>query len=209
MTPAFAAKLGVSIHPISICAQKIDSTALKTYDMAITGFSIQDKSGSTRFFEETFLLVDTTMEVVLGMSFLVLSNIDIQFDTKNFNWKSYSIAEALFTIRQVELIDKHNFAKVALDENSEMFALHIASFEVPETTEAADMAIHPDQANQMQVAALSQDKPLTEILPEHIDYADVFSHNLALELLENTGINKNAIKLIEETSSPLTALSIT
>ena len=40
MTLAFAAKLGLSIHSIGIGIQKINSSALTTYGMAIAGFSI-------------------------------------------------------------------------------------------------------------------------------------------------------------------------
>ena len=40
MTPAFAAKLGLSIRPTGIGAQKIDGFALKTYGIVIAGFSI-------------------------------------------------------------------------------------------------------------------------------------------------------------------------
>ena len=77
MTPAFAAKLGLSTQPTNFGVQKIDGSALKTYGMTIVGFSIQDKSGRAQFFEETFLSDDTSMEVVLGMLFLALSNADI------------------------------------------------------------------------------------------------------------------------------------
>ena len=141
MTPAFAARLGLSVRPTGIGAQKIDGSALRTYGMAIAGFSIQDKSGRARFFEETFLLADTSMEVVLGMPFLSLSNADIQFDTESFTWRSYSAAEALPTTRQVELINKHEFAKVALDENSETFVVHVAALE------ALKSAIHSSWAS--------------------------------------------------------------
>ena len=64
MTLTFAAKLGLSIQTTDIDAKKIDGSALKTYGMVIAGFSIQDKTGKIRFFEETFLLADTSMEVV-------------------------------------------------------------------------------------------------------------------------------------------------
>ena len=84
MNSAFAAKLSLSICSTSIGAQKIDSSALKTYGMTIAGFLIQDKSGRAWFFEETFLLTDTSIKVVLGMPFLALNNEDIQFDTKSF-----------------------------------------------------------------------------------------------------------------------------
>ena len=94
------------------------------------------------------------MEVVLRMPFLALSNANIQFNTKSFTWRSYSTAEALPTNRRVELIDKHDFAKAVLDENSEMFVVHVAALGVPGATEAADMPIYLDRANQVQVAGL-------------------------------------------------------
>ena len=77
MTPAFAAKLGLSTQSRNVGAQKIDGSTLKTYGMTIAGFSIQDGLGKIRFFEKTFLLADTSMDVVLGMPFLSLSNADV------------------------------------------------------------------------------------------------------------------------------------
>ena len=62
-------------------------------------------------FEETFLLADTSMEVILEMSFLVLSNANIQFDIESFTWRFYNIAEALPIARRIELINKYKFAK--------------------------------------------------------------------------------------------------
>ena len=84
MTPAFAARFGLFIHPTGIGVQKIDSSTPRTYGMATAEFSIQDKLSRARFFEETFSLADTSIKVVLGMLFLTLSNADIQFDTKKF-----------------------------------------------------------------------------------------------------------------------------
>lgn len=172
MTPAVAAKLGLSTRPTGIGAQKIDGSALKTYGMVIAGFSIQDKLGRIRFFEETFLLADTSMEVVLGMPFLALSNADIQFDAESFTWRSYSAAEALPTARRVELIDKHEFAKAALAKNSETFVVHVAALEASQSA----MLVHPSRAPLL--AALQQDKAPTEIPPEYADYSDVFSPDL-------------------------------
>ena len=42
--------------------------------MIIAGFSIQDKTGKIRFFEENFISADTKIEIVIGMSFLALTN---------------------------------------------------------------------------------------------------------------------------------------
>lgn len=37
-----------------------------------------------------------------------------------------------------------------------------------------------------------------KILAKYTDYVDIFSFNLAIELLKNSGINKYIIKLIED-----------
>lgn len=66
------------------------------------------------------------MKIVLGMPFLTLSNVDIQFAGGELTWRSYSIAEALPTTSRVEFIDKKEFAKAMLDKNVEVFVVHIA-----------------------------------------------------------------------------------
>ena len=71
------------------------------------------------------------------MPFLSLSNADFQFSAKEFDRSSYTIAEALPTTQRVELIDKHKFAKTALDENSETFVIHVAALN------NLELAIHP------------------------------------------------------------------
>ena len=43
----------------------------------MTGFSLQDKLGKVRLFQETFLVADTRMKVVLGMPFLPLSSAEV------------------------------------------------------------------------------------------------------------------------------------
>ncbi len=77
MTPAYAAKLGLITRKTSVGAQKIDGSPLETHGITSAKFSLQDSLGRVRFFEETFLLADTSMEVVLGMPFLSLSNVDV------------------------------------------------------------------------------------------------------------------------------------
>ena len=72
--------------------------------------------------------------------------------------------------------------------------MHVAALE------ALKPAVNPSQAPLL--AALQQDKALTEIPPEYADYADVFSPDLAMELPENTGINEHAIELVEGKQPP-------
>ncbi len=129
MTPAYVAELSLTTQKTSFGAQNIDGSPLETYGMASARFSLQDSLGKDRFFEETFLLADTSMKVVLRMPFLALSNADFQFDVEKLTWRSYTIAEAFTTTSRVRLIDKREFAKVALDENSEIFVVHIATLE--------------------------------------------------------------------------------
>ena len=127
------------------------------------------------------------------MPFLTLSNADIQFAAKELTWRSYTAAEALPTTKRVELIDKKEFAKAALDEESETFVVHVAALEAP----LAGMAIHPSQ-----ISALIKDEAPTKVSPEYADYADVFSFDLAMELPENTGINEHAIELQDGKQPP-------
>ncbi len=91
------AKLGLVTRKTYVGAQKIDGSALVTYGMVIAGFSLQDKLGTARFFEETFLLADTSIEVVLEMPFLALSDGDVCFAGKELSWRSYTTAKALPT----------------------------------------------------------------------------------------------------------------
>ena len=129
------------------------------------------------------------MEVILKMPFFTFSNAKIQFERKELTWRSYTTKEVLSTIWKVKLIDKKKFARVALNEKSEPFMLHIAALEAP----LAGMTIHLLWA--AQIVTLKQDESLIKVPPEYVDYADVFSFDLAMELPKNIGINKHAIKL--------------
>ncbi len=44
---------------------------------------MSDKDGRERFFEKSFLLVDVKPDIVLGMHFLTMSNINIDFQAQN------------------------------------------------------------------------------------------------------------------------------
>ena len=139
MNPAYASRLGLQVYRTDIGAQKIDGSTFKTFGMVLASFQVEDKLGRIWFFQETFLLADISTEVVLGMPFLTLSNADVQFVEKELTWRSYTTAEALPTTKRVELIDKKEFAKAALDENSETFVVHVASLNLTP-------GIHPDRA---------------------------------------------------------------
>ena len=77
MTLAHAAHLGLKVRVTNIGAQKFDGSLPVTYDMVIVAFQVVDKLGCSWFFQETFLLADINMKVVLGMPVLTLSNADV------------------------------------------------------------------------------------------------------------------------------------
>ena len=79
MTPGYASKLGLKVCPTDVVAQKIDGSTLEMFGMVLASFQVEDKLGRARFFQETFILADLSVEMVLGMPFLTLSNADIQF----------------------------------------------------------------------------------------------------------------------------------
>ena len=193
MSPVYASKLGLRVHHTDVEAQKIDGSILQTFGMVLANFQMEDKLGRTRFFQEIFLLANISAEVVLGILFLTFSNADVQFVEKKLTWRSYTTAEALPTTKRVELINKKEFAKAALDENSETFVVHVASLNLAPTP-----GIHPDRAAQIALLLTEEVK----IPEEYSDFTDVFLEEKALVLPEQTESNQHAIELEEGKQPP-------
>ena len=111
MAPAYAKKLGLQVKKTDVGAQKIDGSILETYGMVIARFQVQDKFGKARFFQKTFLVADTSVEVVLEMLFLALSKAKVDFAERELTWKAYTIAEGLPTTKKVQIIGPKEVAK--------------------------------------------------------------------------------------------------
>ncbi len=79
MSQAFAQQLGLKIRKTNVGAQKINGTTLETYEMVVSTFLVSDKDRRERFFEESFLLIDVSPDIVLGMPFLTMNNADVDF----------------------------------------------------------------------------------------------------------------------------------
>lgn len=58
---------------------QINGSTLQMFGMAWVSFQVEDKLGKARFFQETFLMADTSAEAILGMPFLTLSKVDANF----------------------------------------------------------------------------------------------------------------------------------
>ena len=176
--------MGLKVHFTNIRAQKINGSTLKTFEMVLANSQVENTFGKARFFQETFLIADISAEIVLGILFLTLSNADVQFVEKELTWRSYSAAEALSTIKWVELINKKEFAKTALNKNSETFVIHVASLNLTP-------GLHPDRVAQITSLLVEEVK----ILDKYSDFANIFSEEIALILLERTELNEHMINL--------------
>ena len=69
MTPAYASRLGFQTRNIHVVAQKIDGSTFQTFGMVLASFQVENKLRKTWFFQETFLLADTSVEVMLSILF--------------------------------------------------------------------------------------------------------------------------------------------
>ena len=187
MTPAYTLKLDLRAYHTNVGAQKIDGSTLQTFGIVLANFQVEDKLRRTRFHWETFLLADISAEIVLGMSFLTLSNVNVQFVEKEFTWRSYTTAKVLPTTKRVELINKKKFAKAVLDEKSETFVVYMASLNLAP-------GIHPDKAAQIAFLLTKEVK----ILDKYSDFTNVFSEEKALVLPERTELNEHAINLEDD-----------
>ena len=79
MTLGYVLKLSLKVRSSDVGAQKINGSIFKTFEMILASFQAKDTLEKTWFFQETFLLTDLNIEVVLEMPFLTLSNADIKF----------------------------------------------------------------------------------------------------------------------------------
>lgn len=96
ITTIFIAKLRLRPRPTNISVQKIESSPLETYNMSLAVFPVRDSLEKVWFFKEILLLAVTSMEIVLGMSFLPLINTQFT-ELKKLTWTSYHIAKASST----------------------------------------------------------------------------------------------------------------
>ena len=98
--------------------------------MVIAAFQVVNKLGCSQFFQETFLLADISMKVIVGMRFFNLSNVDIQFAEKKLIWRTYITEKVLLTTRQVKIINRKKHANAALEKNVKVFVVHVSSLKL-------------------------------------------------------------------------------
>ena len=98
----------------------------------------------------------------------------------------YSNEKAIWTTRQIELINQKQFAKAVLDENNEAFVMHVNFW---------GLKIIIYIARKAEMVLWLAEKVI--ILAKYSDFADILLKKLANVHLEQTGVNKHTIKLEE------------
>ncbi len=191
MSQTFAQQLGLRICKTNLGAQKIDGTTLETDGMVVSTFSMLDKDGRERFFEESFLLANVKPDIVLGIPFLTISNVDVNFQAQDLQQRSYTTGDVFPTTRRVKLIGKKEFAATALNPEHKAFVVYVAALNADSSDE-----IHPSRRTQ--IAHLKADKVPIEVPSEYTTFTDVFLLKLAAELLKHTEINDHIIELVDD-----------
>lgn len=79
INPAYIKKLDFHIWKIDINTQKIDGSSLTIYKIVISRFQILDELDRAYFSQKTFILANITINIILEIFFLILSNINIVF----------------------------------------------------------------------------------------------------------------------------------
>ena len=83
INPNYIQKFGFKIRKISIGAQKIVGFTLKTFEIVIIDFLINDKVGKPKYFQKIFLIAYTKVKTFLKiMLFFKLSNTNKLFSDK-------------------------------------------------------------------------------------------------------------------------------
>ena len=82
MHPTFIEKLGLTVQSTNISIKKIDSTIFKIYRMVVMIFSVIEQANKIKFFKETFLVVNISLNVVFEMPFFILNGTNINFSKR-------------------------------------------------------------------------------------------------------------------------------
>lgn len=164
----------------------------KDYDIITTaGFLLYDSQRRFQFFEKTLLFVDTIMEVVLRIVFLSLSNANLELDATKLTQKFYITVAALVIATTVKCLNQYQFVESEVDGNSNCFVIYVTVLKTLESVMSTYRLWAP------LLASLQQEKALSKVPKKYIEYIDVFSPNLLIQLPEYIRTHKYAIKLVE------------
>lgn len=101
------------------------------------------------------------------MPFLTFSDADIRFIEKKLVWRSYITVEALPNTKNVEFINRKDFAAIALEKNKETFVVHVAIL-----LTAPKIEIYLSWI--AQITLLLVDKAFIKVFSKYSNYVNIF-----------------------------------
>ena len=128
-------------------------------------------------------------------TFLILSNENVDFLGRELRWRSYTIKKAFLTTKRIKLVDKKEFLAAALDLEHKIYVVHVGLVSVIMLPSFSLLDIHP--FHRPEIARLIAKEAFTKVSNKYVDFADIFSLDLAFKLFEHTKINDYAIKLVD------------
>ena len=129
------------------------------------------------------------------MFFFTLSGTDVDFLDWKLWQRTYTTQEALSTIKQVESVEKKEFAAISPDPKYKTSVVYIVSVYVASLSSTSlNTNIHPFR--RLQIAGLIAKKAFTIVFAKYANFTDVFSLNLVSKLSKYIEINNHAIKLV-------------
>ena len=129
------------------------------------------------------------------MPFLTLSGANVDFSVWELRCKIYIIGETLPTTKHVELVDKKEFATAALDSKHETYVVHVGLVSFNALPSSSPLNVQPFR--RPQIFGLIVKEAPTKVSNEYLDFADIFSPDLAFKLPKHTKINDYAIELVD------------
>ena len=109
------------------------------------------------------------------MSFLTLSNADVDFSDRELRWRIYTTKEVLLTTRRVELVGKKEFVAVVLDLKYETYVVHIASLSSTPLASIRSISLDVHPFRRPHISGLIVKKAFTKVFNKFSDFVDVFS----------------------------------
>lgn len=73
----YITKLDLKIWLINIRTQTINGSTFQTFRIILANFQIENKLNQAQYFQKTFLLIDTNIEIILRILFFTFSNTNI------------------------------------------------------------------------------------------------------------------------------------
>lgn len=136
------------------------------------------------------MLADIDISIALNIFFLILNNVKINFRDREFNWISTTI-EAFLTTKLAELVGKKKFAAVVFNLNNKTFVVFIATLVISFNL---DIEVHSSCKPQMTFLVV---KTLIVVPIEYTNFANVFSLEIAVKILEYIKIINQSIILVD------------